>query len=118
MNWSENVENPPILIESKNFDQNKKAYPFASNESDNVIHVTNSSVTFTGQCGPIKEHGINGCQIDDMITFTLRTIETFNEKFPCHENGMTIIYLREALRWLTNRKKNREKRGVEGLNKE
>lgn len=86
-------------------------------DGPNII-VTPQSVTFIGQRGPIKEVGINGCQIDDLITFTLGTIQTFNKKFPCRENSIAITKLEEALHWLDARKRNREDRGVEGHDKE
>jgi hypothetical protein len=118
MIWSDNVKNPPNLNVPDEFDPSKRAYPFISNVPDNVIHVTDKAVTFKGQRGPIKEHGINGCQIDDMITFALGTIQTFNKKFPCRENSLAITKLEEALHWLNARKRDRKKRQVEGFNKE
>jgi len=73
-------------------------------------------VTFTLQDGPIKEVGLNGVQIDDMIEFAKATIEGFNAKFPCRENSVIITKLDEALLWSMKRKLDREKRSVEGTN--
>ena len=53
------------------------------------------------QDGPIKEVGINGCQIDDIIEWAKARIEFFNSKFPCRENSMIITKLDEALLWST-----------------
>ena len=69
------------------------------------------------QCGPIKEKGVNGCQIDDVIVFAREFIENHNHKFPCRENSLVITKLEEAEMWLKRRKEDREKRGVEGYSK-
>lgn len=81
------------------------------------VHGEESSVTFTIQSGPIKQFGINGCQIDDVIRWAKEKIELFNKEFPCIENSLVITKLDEALLWLYERKRERESRGIEGLNK-
>ena len=76
------------------------------------------------QSGPIHElvnggeRGIDGVQIDDVIEMTKNIIEGFNIGYPCRENSIAVTKLDEALLWLVKRKMDREKRGVEGLNKE
>jgi hypothetical protein len=74
-------------------------------------------VTFTIQNGPIKEVGVNGCQIDEVIEWARNTIDGFNKSFPCRENSLAITKLDEALLWLLKRKMDRDARGVEGYNK-
>lgn len=81
------------------------------------VHGQVSSVKFTIQSGPIKEFGVNGCQIDDVIRWAKETIEVFNEKFPCHENRTAIDKLNDVLSIFAKRKADREKRQVEGTNK-
>lgn len=81
------------------------------------IHGQPSSVTFMVQSGPIKEFGVNGCQIDDVIRWAKEKIEEFNKAFPCRENSLVVTKLDEALLWLYERKRAREQRSVEGLNK-
>lgn len=76
-----------------------------------------NSISFTIQNGPIKEVGVNGCQIDSLIEAARLILEKLDEKFPCDENAEAIASLENALHWLGVRKRNREKRGVEGLNK-
>ena len=78
------------------------------------VHGEKSSVEFTIQSGPVKEFGVNGCQIDDVIAWAKAKIEGFNSAFPCRENSMVITKLDEALLWLHKRKADREKRSVEG----
>ena len=82
------------------------------------VHGQTSSVKFTIQSGPIKEFGINGCQIDDVIVWVKGKIEDFNKAYPCRENALAITKLDEALLWLVKRKLDRETRQVEGFNKE
>lgn len=81
------------------------------------VHGEMSSVEFTIQSGPIKEYGVNGVQIDDVIEWVKEKIEGFNKAFPCRENSMIITKLDEALLWSAKRKLDREKRNVEGTNK-
>jgi len=101
-------------MNAADFDQNARAYPFPNGEVMPGITVSDRCVTFMGQTGPIKEVGVNGCQIDALITFARMTIEVFNAKFPCRENSLVITKLEEAELWLLKRKLNREERGVEG----
>lgn len=83
-------------------------------------HVTVSSdnvVSFQVQEGPIKEVGENGCQVDDIVLTVRQIIAGFNGRFPCRENEMVLTKLDEAMLWLSARKNDRLRRGVEGYNK-
>ena len=82
-----------------------------------VCH-SNNTITFRIQEGPVKENGVNGCQVDTLIQAARLMLFKLNEKFPCDENDQAIDMLGGAIRALENRRLNREKRGVEGLNKE
>ena len=88
-------------------------------QDDHVVinHRTNT-ITFRVQKGPIKEVGSNGCQVDTIIATAKVIIEELNKNYPCRENAVVITKLDEALLWLMKRKLDRERRGVEGLNKE
>jgi hypothetical protein len=85
----------------------------------NFVYVRNdvNSIAFTLQNGPIKEKGVNGCQINTIIEAAKLILEGLNKNFPCRENACAITKLDEALHWLDHRTKNRESRGVEGTNK-
>ncbi len=85
----------------------------------NFIYVRNdkNSLSFTIQSGPIKEVGVNGCQVDTVIETAKVILEGLNKKFPCRENAVAITKLDEALMWMEKRRKDRDKRGVEGFNK-
>lgn len=69
------------------------------------------------QLNPIKEVGLNGVQIDDVIIFVREFITKRNNEFPCRENSIVITKLEEAEMWLERRKRDRVERGVEGFNK-
>lgn len=73
-----------------------------------------NTISFVVQQGAIKENGVNGCQIDDMIWAVATIIRSFNARFPCRENSCAITHLDEAMMWLEKRKKDRETRNVEG----
>ena len=81
-----------------------------------VDHAVNM-ISFRIQDGPIKENGVNGCQVDTMISATILIIRELNKKFHCRENDEALLSLNLSLIWLRKRKKDREKRGVEGHNK-
>lgn len=85
----------------------------------NFVYVRNdvNSLSFTIQNGPIKEKGVNGCQVDTIIYAAKAILEGLNKNFPCRENACAITKLDEAIHWLDARKKDRELRQVEGLNK-
>lgn len=82
----------------------------------NFIYVRNdkNSLAFTLQDGPIKEVGVNGCQVDTVIAAAKTMLEGLNKAFPCRENACAITKLDEALHWLDARTKDRETRSVEG----
>jgi hypothetical protein len=90
---------------------------YISEEGWPQVHGEPSTVTFTTQSGPVKEYGVNGGQIDDIIEWAKEKIEGFNKAFPCRDNSMIITKLDEALLWSAKRKLDREKRQVEGTNK-
>ena len=130
MRWSSNITRPPLRLNPEDIGELRdRAYPYADTPNVEVnitptighlpkVIVTPTTVTFRGQSGPIREVGVNGCQIDDLITFALGTIQVFNKKFPCRENSLAITKLEEALHWLEARRVDREDRGVEGRDKE
>ena len=76
-----------------------------------------NSISFTLQNGPIKEHGVNGCQVDTIVETCRIIIAELDKKFPCDENKLAYNGLCGVLEDLGKRKQDREKRGVEGLSK-
>ncbi len=76
-----------------------------------------NSIAFKIQSGPIKENGLNGCQVDEIIETARLIVKGLNENYPCPENAMVMMHLQMALQALKIRKENRKTRGVEGYNK-
>ena len=85
----------------------------------NFVYVRHdvNSISFTIQNGPVKEKGVNGCQVDTIVEAAKKIIEGLNAKFPCRENSMAITKLDECLMWLDKRTKDRVARQVEGESK-
>jgi hypothetical protein len=97
-------------MDYKWFEQDVRPYNFVY-----IRHDVNS-ISFTLQNGPIGVKGVNGCQVDTIIEAAKLIIEGLNKNFPSLENICAITKLNEALLWLAVRKRDRERRGVEGLN--
>jgi hypothetical protein len=67
------------------------------------------------QLDPVKEAGVNGIFIEDLLNICLDRLEQYQKtKFKCVENSKSIRYIRNILVELDNRTKNRQKRNVEG----
>lgn len=73
-----------------------------------------NSLSFTIQNGPVKEVGVNGCQVEDIIAVAKHIVERLNSKFSCRENAMMITKLDEAIMWSKKRTVDRQARQVEG----
>lgn len=69
---------------------------------------------FKMQTDPVKEVGVNGCQVDTLIEAAKLMLEGLDDKLPCSDNNEAIRCLSSALYWLKERKNKREQRGVEG----
>jgi hypothetical protein len=89
-------------------------HPNANFEDYIVISEEDNAIGFKLQNGPIKEVGVNGCQVDTMIETVILILSGFNDKFPCEENAHAIECLKHAIFYLEERKMNREARKVEG----
>lgn len=74
-------------------------------------------VTIKFQAGPLKEVGVNGCSIEDVIDVLVDRLEGFQKgPFRCRENALAITKLEEAKQWLLYRTSKRQAQGVEGTN--
>jgi len=82
----------------------------------NFIYVRHdkNSISFTIQNGPIKEVGVNGCQVDTLIETAVLMLEGLDRQYPSGWNKMAITGLDLATEALKQRKLDREQRGVEG----
>ena len=82
------------------------------------LRVDKGSISFTLQTGPIKEVGVNGCQIDALIIMARDIIKYFNDQYPCQENILALEALTVALKELDRRTQRREREKTEGTNQE
>ena len=73
-----------------------------------------NSLTFNLQKGPIKEVGVNGCQVDTMIAAAHHLICGLDKNFSTKSNREAIGHLKKAYMCLKKRRLEREERGVEG----
>ena len=96
-------EIPTTFIEIKNAEDVKGVAPI---------------VSFTIQSDPISEVGVNGVQALDILKYSKCLFESLNEAFPCRENALTITKIEEAIHWQDARTKDRQRRNVEGKNKQ
>lgn len=72
-------------------------------------------IDITFQCGPLKEVGVNGCSIEDVIDVLVARLEGFQHgQFACAENFQAISALKVAKFWLLERTAKRQQQGVEG----
>lgn len=81
-----------------------------------VVNEGKNSLYFRIQNGPIKEVGVNGCQIDDVLEAVGHILYGFNQALPCKLTKEALDHVYQALRCLDERKTDREERGVEGTN--
>jgi hypothetical protein len=85
-----------------------------------------NSIAFTIQNGPVKEKGVNGCQVDTLIHAAKRILEELNRRptreeqaagqkdYSTRETSLAITKLQEAIFWLDERTRDRRERDVEG----
>jgi hypothetical protein len=104
------VRHKPEDMTWDDFDKMRKEYPINITDKMNAI-------SFKIQEGPVKENGVNGCQVDTVIEAAKTIIEGLNKNFPCRENAVAITKLDEALMWLEKRTNDNVARKVEGTNK-
>lgn len=77
-----------------------------------------NSLTFQFQNGPIKEVGINGCQITALLHAFEQILTSLNKLKKCQENDHTLRHIVEAIRTQEQRTARRTIEGTEGTNKE
>ena len=77
-----------------------------------------NSLSFTLQNGPVKEAGVNGCQVDSVIEAALLMLIGLDKKHPCKENRTAITALNVALNEMRHRRSDRVERGAEGTDQD
>lgn len=56
----------------------------------------------------------NGTTLEEMLRVSIERLQDLNSRFGCRENSIAITKMQEAIMWLNERTRDREKRGVEG----
>ena len=71
------------------------------------------------QKGPVKENGVDGCFMEDLLAIVIDRLEGFQSgDFRCRENALALTKIQEAMHWLNHRTQDRQNRGVEGKNEQ
>lgn len=84
-------------------------YKIKNRDTDDVIQ------SIKIQKGAVKECGLNGIFIEDLILICIDQLEHFqNSNFACKENEDTLRHLRDALHSTRSRQYERSLRGVQG----
>jgi len=99
-------------------EENEKWTQFIQIENTEDIKGVAPIVKFTIQSDPISEVGVNGVQALDMLKYVKCLFESLNEAFPCRENALSITKIEEAIHWQDARTRDRQRRQVEGFNKQ
>ena len=82
-----------------------------------IVDHENNTISFKLQDGPIREAGLNGCQVDDLIKVAYLIIEGLNKKFTSEYNENALESIFHALSYLNCRTLERQLQGVEGTSK-
>jgi len=69
------------------------------------------------QNGPVKEFGINGVQLPQVLRICLARYKMLNKSFRCRENSIVIRHLEDAIMWDDERTAKRTTQGVEGYDR-
>ena len=70
------------------------------------------------QNGPVKETGVNGIFVEDLLTIAVARLEYFQSgEFPSELNEQAIKFIKAAHQILNERTRERIERGVDGLSK-
>ena len=96
------------------------AVEFKSPTTYDIVHKATGQVvnTIDFQKGPVREHGLNGLFIEDLLLIVKDQLEHFQASdFACVENEDTLFHVRNALHSTRSRQYERSLRGVQGHNK-
>jgi hypothetical protein len=82
-----------------------------------LVTDTDGYIKIKFQLGPIREHGVNGTNIETVVGLLISRLEGFQAgPFNCQENADAIHHLNTAVATLQSRTKTRVAAGVEGTN--
>lgn len=95
----------------------RRGYLFSEGECI-IANIDDNVLAFKIQNGPIKEFGVNGCQVDEIIAVARHMILGLHNQLPSLHNKKAMDALSLALFHLTCRKNERVSRNVEGTSQE
>ena len=78
------------------------------------VKVGTEYVTVGFQNGSVPEVGVNGLSMECLLAIMINRTVILDNMFPCDENKLAIMRMREALAQLELRTAKRNARGVEG----
>lgn len=106
-------------LETLNTEITRGEVQFNAPVSYDIKHKATGQVvnTIGFQKGPVKEEGLNGIFIEDLLLICIDQIEHFqNSDFKSIENDDTLRHLRDALHSTRSRQYERMLRDVQGRN--
>lgn len=91
-------------------------YKVVSKEEPGIPSAVYAEISF--QKGAIKEAGVNGCTMEDLLAIVMDRLESFQAgSFPCKENHRALEAVHDALYWLKVRTVFRQDQKIEGTYK-
>lgn len=96
----------------KDTDQNKI---YVSTAKSGYIRVEDETVMFKMQAGNIGDHGVNGVQCEDILTFVQGYLNKLNSHYNSPYNEKAINHITKAIEALNQRTADRIVRGIEAL---
>lgn len=88
-------------------------HPCTADEA--AARVTRPFVHVQFQNGTVRDKGINGVQVEDVVEIARQRLAHLNRApNACRENALALTKLEEANMWLERRTKLRQQQGVEG----
>ena len=103
------------FIMVKSTDEKGDGGAYHDYEIECMKDLNGTCATIHFQKGPVKEVGINGCFMEDLLAICIDRLQCFQAgNFACRENALALTKIQEAMHWLDHRTKDRQRRGVEG----
>ncbi|MDR3152912.1 MAG: hypothetical protein LBW85_01235 [Deltaproteobacteria bacterium] len=93
------------------FDADKKEYEIRPVDQYGVV----ASIRF--QDGAVKEAGVNGCFVEDVLAVAIHRLQALDRGLPSHYNEVAVRHLFAAQGALNARTAERLERGVAGTSK-
>ena len=110
--WTESMDGTKsvVYLQADGFDEAELATIPSDEEADHCGYIV-------FQHGPIKEVGRNGTTIEGVIDVLVNRLEGFQRgPFANQYNADAAMYMKAAKQRLLDRTRDREARGVEGVN--